>query len=91
MKECWLKPFEVKHFLMKHLETEKRPKKEKKTVLGFIANYRESHREIKTSVVVCFTSILPNKKLHHGRLLLRLYGKVAVMVFFFANAVAQKC
>ena len=30
MKECWLKPFEVKHFRMKHLETEKRPKKEKK-------------------------------------------------------------
>ena len=76
---------------MKHLETVKRPKKEKKIVLGFIANYRESHREIKTSVVVCFTRILPNKKFHHGRLLLRLYGKVAMMIFFCANTFAQKC
>ena len=28
------------------METLKRPKKEKKTVLGVVANYRGSHREI---------------------------------------------
>ena len=41
-----VKTFEVKHIWAKHLETVKRPKKEKKTVLGVIANYRRSHTEI---------------------------------------------
>ena len=76
MKECQLKPFEVRHFEVKHLETLKRAttKKEKKLFQGslqiteevtekFYNNCSERFKEIplKTSVVVYFTLILPKK------------------------------
>ena len=52
----------------------------------------ERFKEIpwKTSVVVFYLN-LPNKSIPPGRLLLRSYEKVVVMVFFCADAVAQKC
>ena len=45
----------------------------------------------KTSIVVYFKLILAKKKLHDGRLLLRLSGKAVMMVFCSTEAVTQNC
>ena len=68
-------------------------------------SHRESYPEIlefscsekftkilrKTSIVVYFKLILAKKKLHDGRLLLRLSGKAVMMVFCSTEAVTQNC